>query len=77
MQGGRSLEMVAQRVERASALDRLAAGAQGLGRKAVPEGPVKDVLQGTPLGGCTSERTYRWTCSAAQHSASPLPAPSG
>ena len=50
MQSGRWLGVVAQRVERASFLDRLAAGAQGLGRKAVPEGPVKDVLRGTPLG---------------------------
>ena len=50
MQGGRWLGVVAQRVERASFLDRLAAGAQGLGRKAVPEGPAKDVLRGTPLG---------------------------
>ena len=50
MQSGRWLEMIAQRVERASALDRLAASAQGLGRKAVPEGPAKQVLQGTPLG---------------------------
>jgi uncharacterized membrane protein len=50
MQSGRWREMVAQRIERASFLDRLAAGAQGLGRKAVPEGPVKDVLRGTPLG---------------------------
>ena len=50
MQSGRWLEMVAQRVERASVLDRLAAGAQGLGRKAVPDGRAKEVLQGTPLG---------------------------
>ena len=50
MQSGRSLEMVAQRIERASALDRLAASAQGLGRKAVPEGPAKEVLRGSPLG---------------------------
>jgi uncharacterized membrane protein len=50
MRSGRWLEMVAQRVERASALDRLAAGAQGLLGKAVPAGPAKDVLRGTPLG---------------------------
>jgi len=50
MQSGRWLEVVARRIERASALDRLAASALGLGRKAVPEGPAKEVLQGTPLG---------------------------
>jgi uncharacterized membrane protein len=50
MQSGRWLEVVARLIERASALDRLAASAQGLGRKAVPEGPAKEVLQGTPLG---------------------------
>jgi hypothetical protein len=50
MQSGRWLEVVARRIERASALDRLAASAQGLGRKAIPEGPAKEVLQGTPLG---------------------------
>jgi uncharacterized membrane protein len=50
MQSGRSLAMVAQRIERASALDRLAASAQGLLSKAVPDGAAKDVLRGKPLG---------------------------
>jgi uncharacterized membrane protein len=50
MQSGRWLEMVAQRVEQASALDRFAASAQSLLRKVVPEGPAKEVLQGKPLG---------------------------
>jgi uncharacterized membrane protein len=50
MESGRWLGVVAQRVERASFLDRLAAGAQGLGRKAVPDGRAKEVLRGTPLG---------------------------
>lgn len=50
MQTGRSLEMAVERVERASALDGLAASVQGLLRKAIPEGPAEDVLRGKPLG---------------------------
>jgi uncharacterized membrane protein len=50
MRSGRSLAMVAQRIEQASALDRLAASAQGVLRKAVPDGAAKEVLQGKPLG---------------------------
>jgi uncharacterized membrane protein len=50
MQTGRSLQMVAARVERARGLDRLATRAQGWLRTAIPEGPARDVLGGEPLG---------------------------
>ncbi len=50
MEIGRSLETVAQRVERADTLDPLAARVQSWLGKAVPAGPARDVLRGKPLG---------------------------
>jgi uncharacterized membrane protein len=45
-----SLEAMAERLEQADGLDGVAAKVQGLLRKAVPQGPVEDLLRGRPIG---------------------------
>jgi uncharacterized membrane protein len=50
MRIGQTLDSVATRVERATVLDRPAATVQRWLVKAIPDGPVADLLRGKPLG---------------------------
>ena len=44
------LDDLVERVEQASVLDRVAEAVAGVWRRAVPPGPVRDALSGTPIG---------------------------
>jgi nitrite reductase/ring-hydroxylating ferredoxin subunit/uncharacterized membrane protein len=50
MRNLRMLEALADKIERADALDRLADPIVSAARKAIKKGPVEDTLSGTPLG---------------------------